>query len=214
MASRHPVQHAARAAALGALWERWADIGAELTEAQWLLPTRCTGWDIRAVYAHHSMLPMVLATAAPPAAATGTAGLTAARVLLRFNEPDGVAHTMKEGVASLAVAQAAGGTDALVDRFRDKAPEALAKLSRLDPEQVVVWATPDTPIAVHELVRIVVMEATVHLLDVYDALRRPCEVEESILAHTVQLLAEMTPSVQFIEAATGRTAHSPLPVLR
>ena len=214
MAPPDPVEHAARLAALAALWERWADLGSGLSEVEWLSPTRCTGWDVRAVYAHHSMLPMVLATAELPAAAAGTQGLTAARVLLRFNEPDGVAHTMKDGVASLAVAQAAGGAEALLARFRGQAPAAIATLRRLDPEQVVVWATPDTPIAVHELVRIVLMEATVHLLDVYDGLQRPCDVDESILEHTVKLLAEMTPAVAFIEAATGRSADSPLPVLR
>jgi hypothetical protein len=34
------------------------------------------------------------------------------------------------------------------------------------------------------------------------------------LKDTVLVLAELAPAVEFIEAATGRSTHSPLPVLR
>jgi hypothetical protein len=54
----------------------------------------------------------------------------------------------------------------------------------------------------------------VHLLDVQRALDHPPVVPTPALQDTVQLLAELAPAVEFIEAATGRSACSPLPVLR
>jgi uncharacterized protein (TIGR03083 family) len=209
-----PPDYTDRVDALAVLWAHWADLGAGLTEAEWLRPTRCTGWDIRALYAHHSMLPMVLATAPPLPAATGVAPLTAAEVLVRFNQPQGLAHSESDTIAASAAATAAVDTEELLHRFRAHGESAAAALRTADPHLVVPWVTPDTPIAIHELVRIVLMEATVHLLDVYDGLQRPCDVGDGILEHTVRLLAEMVPPVTFIEAATGRSAHSPLPVLR
>jgi hypothetical protein len=65
-----------------------------------------------------------------------------------------------------------------------------------------------------EALRIVVMETTVHLLDVQRALAYPPVVPPQALQDTVQLLAHLVPAVEFIEAATGRSTQSPLPVLR
>ncbi|MGH4007470.1 MAG: hypothetical protein ACRDTH_04765 [Pseudonocardiaceae bacterium] len=58
------------------------------------------------------------------------------------------------------------------------------------------------------------MEATVHLLDIQRALDHPPVVPPPALQATVQLLAELAPAIELIEAATGRSTHSPLPVLR
>ncbi len=58
------------------------------------------------------------------------------------------------------------------------------------------------------------MESVVHLLDVLDGLDRAPEIPQAALDETCHLLAEITESVRFIEAATGRSSHSPLPVLR
>jgi hypothetical protein len=65
-----------------------------------------------------------------------------------------------------------------------------------------------------EGLRIVLLEATVHLLDVQRALGQPPEVPGAALAHTASLLAEVAPGVELVEAATGRSAASPFPVLR
>ncbi|MGH3754190.1 MAG: hypothetical protein ACRDRP_16145 [Pseudonocardiaceae bacterium] len=46
------------------------------------------------------------------------------------------------------------------------------------------------------------------------ALDHPPVVPTPALRDTVQLLAELAPAVELIEAATGRSTHSPLPVLR
>jgi hypothetical protein len=64
-----------------------------------------------------------------------------------------------------------------------------------------------------EALRIVLLEATVHLLDVQRALDLPPDVPPEALRETSLLLAEIAPAVEFVEAATGRSARSPLPVL-
>jgi hypothetical protein len=56
--------------------------------------------------------------------------------------------------------------------------------------------------------RIVLLEATVHLLDVQRALDHPPLVPSPALKDTAQLVAEVAPAVEFIEAATGRSTHS------
>ncbi|MCU1683205.1 MAG: hypothetical protein JWQ81_3944 [Amycolatopsis sp.] len=65
-----------------------------------------------------------------------------------------------------------------------------------------------------EALRIVLLEATVHLLDVQRALGRAPIVPEAALDETARLLVEVAPAVEFIEAATGRSSSSPLPILR
>ncbi|WP_433868508.1 hypothetical protein [Saccharopolyspora sp. CA-218241] len=65
-----------------------------------------------------------------------------------------------------------------------------------------------------EAIRIVLMESVVHLLDVLDALGRAPEVAPAALRETAHLLAEVAEPVGLIEAATGRSSRSPLPVLR
>jgi hypothetical protein len=65
-----------------------------------------------------------------------------------------------------------------------------------------------------ELLRIVLLEATVHLLDVLRALDREPEVQPTALSVSVQVLAAMAPAVDFVEYATGRRTESPFPVLR
>jgi len=64
-----------------------------------------------------------------------------------------------------------------------------------------------------EAVSIGIVEATVHLLDLQRALGQPPNVPADGLAHTTAVLAEMAPPVDFIEAATGRSAADLFPVL-
>ena len=53
-----------------------------------------------------------------------------------------------------------------------------------------------------------------HLLDVLDGLGRAPDVPAEALRETAHLLADLADPVAFVEAATGRSATSPLPVLR
>ena len=64
-----------------------------------------------------------------------------------------------------------------------------------------------------EAVSIGILEATVHLLDLQSALGRPAEVPADGLTHTAAVLVQMAPPIDFIEAATGRSATGLFPIL-
>lgn len=140
--------------------------------------------------------------------------MTAREILRRFNTPDGVAHSMAATVADRAVSEAACTRRELVDRFSVHGPRALRGLRQAKATVVVPWPSSGGVVTLVEALRIVLLEATVHLLDVQRALGHPPVVPTPALQDTVQLLAELVPAVEFVEAATGRSTHSPLPVLR
>lgn len=203
-----------RLAALEQIWGVWGQLGEGLTEEQWSRPSRCPGWDVAALYAHYSMFP--LAFSMPPAAESPVGELlTAVELTKRFQAPNGAAHTMAKMFADAAVVDAAAHTRReLVDRFVVHGPRALQILRSTEPTLVGPWPPSDGVITLVEALRVVLMEATVHLLDVQRSLDHPPEVPPEALRDTVQLLAGIAPPVEFIEAATGRSTHSPLPVLR
>jgi uncharacterized protein (TIGR03083 family) len=205
-------EYETRVDALAQTWRVWASTGAELGESEWQRASRCTPWRVIDLYAHHSMFPVVLA--APVPATSGEESVTAVDVLRGFNAPDGIAHTMAQRVADLAVAESTDHDAAeLVARFTTTAPRTIAALLAADPALPVKWATYVVPIV--EALRIAVMEATVHVLDVQRALDRPPAIPAEALRQTARLLAELAPAVEFIESATGRaSAASPLPVIR
>ena len=65
-----------------------------------------------------------------------------------------------------------------------------------------------------EAVSIGILEATVHLVDLQRALGvAPDVVPDAGLEYTVEVLARMTPPVDFIELATGRRGIALLPIL-
>jgi uncharacterized protein (TIGR03083 family) len=210
-----PMDHiyGCRLDALEQTWGVWGQIGEDLTEEQWSRPSRCPGWDVAALYAHHSRCPLDLST--PPPAADGPVGepLTAAEVVTRFNTPNGMARAMAGMVADGAVVEAAAHTRGeLVDRFVVHGRRALQILRSTEPTWP--WPASGGVITLVEALRLALMEATVHLLDVQRAPDHPPEVPPEALRDTVQLLAEVAPPVDFIEAATERSTHSRLPVLR
>ena len=118
-----------------------------------------------------------------------------------------------DAIAGHALSRAAGTpAGVLVDRFGVGGPVAVEALRAADPAVPVPWAT--FAVTLTEVLRIAVMEASVHLLDLQRALGQPPEVPADAAAVTVRLLAEVAPAVEFIEAATGRTQTMPLPVIR
>lgn len=200
--------------ALQETWRVWAQLGADLTDEQWSRPTRCPGWDVAAVYAHHSEFPHAL-SAPPPMSTGGGDAVTAVEVLRRYNIPNGVAHTMAQLVADRAVSAAGQHTRReLIERFAVHGPRALHQLRRAEAATLVPWPASGAVVTLSEGLRIVTMEATVHLLDVQRALDQRPLVPIAALRDTTQLLVELAPAVEFIEAATGRSMQSPLPLLR
>jgi uncharacterized protein (TIGR03083 family) len=201
--------------ALEQIWQVWAQLGDSLTEQQWSAATRCSGWDVAAVYAHYSVFPLNMSAPLQLPDGPGGEPVTAVEVVRRFNAPDGAAHTMAETVADGAITEAATHTRReLIDRFSVHGPRALQRLRQAKATTVVPWPVSGALVTLVEALRIVLMEGTVHLLDLQRALDHPPVVPKPALQDTVQLLAELAPAVELIEAATGRSTHSPLPVLR
>jgi hypothetical protein len=171
---------------------------------------------VACLYAHHSLFPLAVSGPRPaPLGETDTEIFSAADVLRRFNQPGGTAHEMADVVADRAVEEAGTVTRSeLVERFSIIAPAATEHLRTADPTLLIAWPATAGLIRQDEALRIVVMEATVHLLDVLAALGEKPLVPGAALRETVGLLTEMVEPVNFIEAATGRSSRPPLPVLR
>lgn len=204
--------YSVRLDALQQTWQIWAKTGENLTEEQWTAETRCDGWDVAALYAHASMFLKEQGAPLPEADAPGNP-VTAVEILRSFNEPGGVAHTMADATADQAVADAAQHSRSeLVERFATNAPLAVDKLRAARPTLVVPWGP--FAVTIEEVARMAVMEATVHLLDLQRALGQEPDVPAEALRDTTQFLAATASPVAFIEAATGRSQDSPLPVLR
>lgn len=203
--------YSVRVDALQQTWQTWAKTGESLTEEQWTAETRCDGWDVAALYAHASMF-LKQDMPLPEEDAPGNP-VTAVEILRSFNEPGGVAHAMAEATADQAVADAAQHSRSeLVQRFTVNGPLAVNKLRVVRRSLVIPWGP--FVVTMAELLRMAIMEATVHLLDLQRALGQEPDVPAEALQDAAQFLAATASPVAFIEAATGRTQDSPLPVLR
>jgi uncharacterized protein (TIGR03083 family) len=201
-----------RVDALAAVWRQWAEVGSALTDVEWSTPSRCAGWDVAALFAHAGVFPQAVLD---PPQADGGDPVTAVDILRGFNQPSGVAHTMAEQVADGAVALAAQvGHPGLVAFFADAGPRGIAALSERPADGLVPWPGAGAVTTWVEAVRIVLLESTVHLLDVLDGLGRAPDVPAEALRDTAHLLADLADPVAFVDAATARSAVSPLPVLR
>lgn len=201
-----------RLAALGELWAAWATAGAGLTDDDWQRTTRLDGWDLRALWAHAAGWPFGFSMLVGRVTDAAPTHADAAALLREFNEPAGIANTGREQVAGAARDDAAKyTTEQLVGQFAVTGPEAIAIARELGPVTVDYFGRAVLTLA--EAVSIGVVEATVHLLDVQRALGRTPQVPEAGLAHTAEVIAQIAPPVDFIEAATGRATTDLFPVM-
>jgi uncharacterized protein (TIGR03083 family) len=200
---------------LAAAWEAWAELGAGLDEQQWQRPTRLHGWRVADVYAHHAAWPVMVAKLcdAPPVHAP-PAFPDAAALLAMFNAPGGVVETASELNRDQAVALAGSHSrEELVDGFRTAAPAVLAAAQDADRR---IQYGPFGAVALREALRVGLMEAVVHYLDLARALDLPVPgpVGGEALREVVVLLAQVADPLAFVERATGRSAMDVLPVVR
>jgi uncharacterized protein (TIGR03083 family) len=202
-----------RLTTLDTLWSVWAEHGLAMTDEQWGRPTRLGTWDVRSLYAHAGSWPFaILPSLVDRVRDAEPTHATAAALLRDFNAPDGPANRFRDWNAAGAREDAARySTAQMVEQFAGAGPRAITTARRLGP--VAVDYVGQAVIRLDEAVSIGIMEATVHLLDLQRALGRPPDVPAEGLAHTTALLAEMAPPVDFIEAATGRSAADLFPVL-
>jgi uncharacterized protein (TIGR03083 family) len=198
---------------LGGAWAWWADTLGGLDDEQWYQPTRLDGWDVAALVAHHAVLVRAVRVFAGQPTDEEPATPTAAAMLRRFNEPQGVAHTLAGAVAQrarqLAMTESA---EALRATFTVDAPAALTAVREAGP--VVIRYVNQGPFPLAEALSIVVLEAVVHGLDLARAVDRVPDVPPAAVLFTVRLLADVADPIPFVEAATGRAGLDFFPIIR
>lgn len=200
-------------ALLAEAWASWAERGAALTAEEWERSTRLPGWSVRELYAHVAPVPEMF-TGLRAAVQDGRPEVVdGAGILRAYNRPGGIAHTAAGQVAE-AAKQAAEAVEPalLIARFGVEGPAALACLADLPPGTAVAHPLLGS-VTVGALGEVALMEATVHLLDLIAAVGGPPPAEGA-LDFTRALLARVADPVDFIEAATGRSAVAVLPVIR
>jgi uncharacterized protein (TIGR03083 family) len=201
-----------RLTTLDTLWSAWAEHGRAMTGEQWAQPTRLGAWDVRSLYAHAGFWPRALSSLVGTVREAEPTHPTAPALLREFNAPDGVAHRLRDWAAAGAREDAAKySTAELVEQFAAAGPQAIAAARGLGDVTVDYFG--QAVLRLGEAVSIGIVEATVHLLDLQRALGREPDVPAEGLTHTTAVLAAMAPPVDFIEAATGRSAAVPFPVL-
>ena len=183
-------------------WQYWVERCATLTAEEWVTPTRCPPWDVAALVAHVAPDPAVLAQL-PGTVLDGPAAFDDAAVLLRsFNEQGGAAIAMAAAVANEAVETAnALGSKGLVQRFVESGQLVLGD-AELPATSVVPYPVAGS-VTVGVLTAIAIVEATVHHLDLVDAVGGE-PLPEVALAYTRDVLVRVSSPAPLIEAITGR----------
>jgi hypothetical protein len=125
----------------------------------------------------------------------------AAEMLRRFNAPGGIAHTSADGIAERAHTEATTLTpNEAVTRFTDCAE--ILRATPMSKETVISYpVVGTTTLAV--VAEVALMEATVHMLDLADAVGgvRP---SEQALEATRDLLIAIPDPIAAIEVLAGR----------
>lgn len=193
-------------------WERWARRCGELTDEQWCTPTRCTGWDVRALVAHLCPDPAMFEELGA-AVIDGPAAVTDGAVMLRrFNEPGGIAHTAADDLAERAVSDAELlSPEAAADRFIECA--RVVRETPMSHQTVIRYPVVEsTTMAV--VAEVAVMEATVHLLDLADAVGGVQPAADA-LEVTRDLLIRVPDPTAAVEVLAGRaTPDKAFPAIR
>jgi hypothetical protein len=136
------------------------------------------------------------------AATDGPAAVTdAAEMLRRFNAPGGIAHTSADNIAERAATDATTLTPAeAVTRFTECAE--ILRATPMSKETVIAYpVVGSTTLAV--VAEVALMEATVHLLDLADAVGG-VQPSEQALAATRDLLIAIPDPIAAIEVLAGR----------
>lgn len=200
---------------LAAAWERWGHRCADLTETQWRAATRCGAWDVQSLVAHvcpeaTTFDDIAKARVDSPPAVTDAAGM-----LRIFNQPDGVANTTADRIAAQA-AQAASSLRpaAAAARFAEAAVRLrqLPEMSHAGDVTIGYPVVGSTTLGV--VAEVALLEATVHLLDLADAVGGVAPSDRA-LAATRDLLIAIPDPTAVVEALAGRTPPQPtIPVIR
>ncbi|MDV3124944.1 maleylpyruvate isomerase N-terminal domain-containing protein [Mycobacterium sp. 21AC1] len=189
---------------LAEAWERWAVRCGELTGSQWRAATRCGTWEVQGLVAHVCPEVGTFDALAEAIVAEPPAVTDAADMLRMFNEPDGVANTTADQIAERAVAEAPTLTPGLAaGRFTESAARLRSMPAMSTPQETVIRypIVGSTTLAV--VAEVALMEATVHLLDLADAVGGVAPSTRAVAA-TRDLLVAIPDPVATIEVLAGR----------
>lgn len=194
------------------LWRMWAKRAAELSDEQWTAETRLPGWTVRDVYVHVTPDVMIAMLAAP--AADGDAKVTSAAEMLRIFNADPAAIEPLHAQLAEMVRQLAADVDrgTIVARFDTELPEAFERLPGLSRDTVIPHPMLES-VSLGAFLDMAIMEATIHWLDVVDAVGGD-EPEPMALERARDVLAAVPDPLAFVEAASGRSGRTVLPVMR
>ncbi|MFI5777096.1 maleylpyruvate isomerase N-terminal domain-containing protein [Nocardia sp. NPDC051570] len=198
---------------LAEIFTAWSERVSALTPEQWGAPTRLPGWTVQDLVAHLAPDKRVLELLRSPRVET-PAVTSGAQMLRIYNLPGGVAHAAAEQNAESARDAATAGPRTLIAYFTDDGPEVIAEFRSTDPNVGVAHPHPAIgTVSFGALVQVIVVEATVHLLDLIAAVGGG-PVPDAALRRTAEILSAVPDPVAFIQSATGRSTEPVLPVLR
>jgi uncharacterized protein (TIGR03083 family) len=151
--------------ALAEVWTSLQDLGAELDESEWKLPTDCPGWTVQDNLAHIAGIESVILGLPTPDVALADDLAHVKNDLGRSNE------IWVESFRSLSGVE-------LLDRFREIAAVRLGALRALTEEE---WSAPSwTPVGpgtVRDMVPFRVLDSWMHELDMRRVVGRPPDLE-------------------------------------
>jgi len=187
---------------LAQCWQYWAERCVAMSAEEWATPTRCPPWDVAALVAHVSPDPAIIRQVAG-AVLDGEPAVTDAALLLRqFNASGGPAHAMAAELATKATERAkALGPKDLVGRFVESGALLLGEADL--PMTTVVGHPIAGSVTVGVMTAIAIVEATVHYLDLLDAVGGE-PLPADALDYTRDILVRVSEPGPLIEAMTGR----------
>ncbi len=149
-------------AQLGEVWGALAELGAELSDAEWVVPTPCPGWDVAAQYAH--VIGTESSLLGRPAPDVGTAGETPEHVK---NQIGGFNEVWVTALAPVPRAD-------VLARFREISEARRDALDGMTDEDFDApsW-TPVGQADYRRFMQIRVFDCWVHEQDIRDAVGRP-----------------------------------------
>lgn len=191
---------------LSDLWRSWRTAGTSMAPQDWSRPTRCSSWDIKTLYAHHSRAVTRLNEFCNSPSAHPPDHPSAASFLGQFPRRQDDPELVDDVATALA---SHTSTDQLVSVFAIQGPDAIHNARQLGN---LVVQTDEGRIFLREYLRTRIVESVVHLLDLADALNTTPYVPSDALRTTAHVLVEFTPLDEFIDMSTGRSHKDLFPV--
>lgn len=185
------------------VWARWMESLDGLDEAAWSAPTRCGDWDVRALVAHVSDGIIGFHTSLRDRMVEREAGIISAAQLMGLLKPD---SRSAQATAEKADARARRSSERDLAQLREPfnafADEVL-QIARAHPVGVVDYFG-RADVAVEGLIELALLEATVHYLDLAEALGDRTDLSSEVMRNVLETLLSMSTPQALIEVATGR----------